>query len=64
MDSKFKVIRLPDLNQIEPTLNEFSLGNILDVSVSMPDYRVVVLVIRYEPTPEESKDAKNDKAAK
>jgi hypothetical protein len=56
MNNKFKVLRLNDFGFIENNLNDFDLGNILDVSVSMPDYRVIVLVIRYEP--------KDDKPAK
>jgi len=70
---KFKVFRLSDINQIEPTLNDFSVPDeddvvIEHVSVSMPDYRVVVLVVQYaifkEDPQAQKTEAKNDKAAK
>jgi hypothetical protein len=71
VDSKFKVFRLTDISDIESKLNEFDLGPIMDVSISMPDYRVIVLVVRYvlPTTPEVDEaqredKAKNDKPAK
>jgi hypothetical protein len=57
---KFKVYRLTDINQIEEKLNSFDLGYIRDYQIAAPDYRIIVLVIRYT-TDEE---AKNDKASK
>lgn len=44
----FKVFRLDDINKIEPTLNNFELGTIIDYQLSTPDYRVVVLIVRYQ----------------
>jgi hypothetical protein len=58
--AKFKVIRLQDINQIESTLNEFDLGEIVDFSIAVPDYRIIVLVVRYD----EPENKKDDKATK
>lgn len=55
--AKFKVYRLSDINQIEDKLNTFELGEILDYSVTAPDYRIIVLVVRYD-------EGADDKAAK
>lgn len=57
---KFKVYRLTDINQIEDTLNNFDLGPIYDWHFATPDYRVIVLVLRYT----DESEAKSDKASK
>jgi hypothetical protein len=56
--TKFKVHRLSDWRELEGALNSFGLGEIIDYTLTMPDYRVVLLVIRYR---EPDKKAKDDK---
>lgn len=74
-EHKFKVFRLADWTEIENILNNFSLGGVEDVHVAMPDYRIIVLIVRYmiehevqdpEPKPATNKkaEAKSDSATK
>lgn len=58
---KFKVYRLREIPEIEPALNDFDLGEILDYSITAPDYRIIILVVRYGVPAEEAKDDKPTK---
>lgn len=65
---KFKVCRLTDINQVEATLNDFDLGEIIDYQLAAPDYRIIIVVIRYEDDPAANEpkepEVKDDKPAK
>lgn len=52
---KFKTIRVQDFRELDAKLNAFDLGNIIDYQLTMPDYRVVIVVLRYRDESDEGK---------